>query len=385
MRQEEGANQKTEWSLLKYKRLWSKSLLDWYAVHGRDLPWRRTRNPYAIWLSGVLLQQTRVDQGLSYYLRFLDHFPTVQELAQADIQDVLRLWQGLGYYRRAHHLHCAAKLVVEKGGGLPQSPAEWLQLPGVGPYTAAAIASIAQDYPAPVVDGNVIRVLSRAFGAEAPYDTAEGLRWIRQTAQDLLDTDRPGDYNQALMDMGATVCTPQKPACNTCFWQKKCVAFLQDRIGELPKRSKSTKVVPLTLDYLVLFHRGRVLLFPRRDQGIWAGLYEFLPQPWAGAWDESAWDQHWGSEHPSETLSHRLVTVSHALSHRSLTLNLNCIRLNRNLHLDGGVWVTLQDLERYPLPQPFLQFLKQIDFNHGRTQQSHAHRQPRQGPRSQNP
>jgi adenine-specific DNA glycosylase len=139
------------------------------------------------------------------------------------------------------------------------------------------------------------------------------------------------------------------------------------------------------LDYLVLFHQDRVLLFPRRDQGIWAGLYEFLPQPWAGAWDGRAWDQQWGHEHPSDSLSHRLVTMSHALSHRLLTLNLNCIRLNRNLHLDRGVWVTLQDPELYPLPQPFLQFLKQIDFNHGRTQQSHAHRQPRQRPRSQNP
>ncbi|NBW43465.1 MAG: A/G-specific adenine glycosylase, partial [Sphingobacteriia bacterium] len=212
MRQQDDAKQKTERRLLKYKILWTKGLLEWYAVHGRDLPWRRTRDPYAIWLSEVLLQQTRVEQGTSYYLRFLAHFPTVQDLAKADIQDVLRLWQGLGYYRRAHLLHSAAKLVVERGGGLPQSPAEWLQLPGVGPYTAAAIASIALDYPEPVVDGNVIRVLSRAFGAEAPYDTAEGMRWIRQTAQELLDTSRPGDYNQALMDMGAIICTPQKPA-----------------------------------------------------------------------------------------------------------------------------------------------------------------------------
>ncbi|MEY3158377.1 MAG: hypothetical protein RLZZ121_1430 [Bacteroidota bacterium] len=174
MRQQDDAKQKTERRLLKYKILWTKGLLEWYAVHGRDLPWRRTRDPYAIWLSEVLLQQTRVEQGTSYYLRFLAHFPTVQDLAKADIQDVLRLWQGLGYYRRAHLLHSAAKLVVERGGGLPQSPAEWLQLPGVGPYTAAAIASIALDYPEPVVDGNVIRVLSRAFGAEAPYDPPKG-------------------------------------------------------------------------------------------------------------------------------------------------------------------------------------------------------------------
>jgi len=376
------ANQKTEQRVLNYKKLWSNNLLDWYAVNGRDLPWRRTRDPYAIWLSEVLLQQTRVDQGLPYYLRFLAHFPRVQELAKADIQDVLRLWQGLGYYRRAHHLHLAAKRVVENGGVFPQSPSEWLQLPGVGTYTSAAIASIAFDYPVPVVDGNVIRVLSRAFGFDAPYDTAEGMHWIRQTAQELLDLKRPGDYNQALMDLGATVCTPQKPSCSSCFWQKKCVAHLQNRVGEWPLRSKTTKVVPLTLDYLVLLHRGKVLLFPRQEQGIWAGLYEFLPQPWAGAWDGAAWDRLWGLENPSKDLGHRLVTLKHALSHRSLTLNLNCLRLGRILHLEGGVWVHLHDLDPYPLPQPLLLFLKQTDFNYGRTQQSHADRQSRQRPRS---
>jgi A/G-specific adenine glycosylase len=372
--------QKTKQGLLSHKRQWAKHLLQWYAGHGRDLPWRRQRDPYAIWLSEVLLQQTRVEQGTPYFLRFLASFPRVQDLAAADIQEVLSLWQGLGYYRRAHHLHQAARQIVSDGGVFPQLPSEWQKLPGVGAYTAAAISSIAFDYAVPVVDGNVIRVLSRAFGATEPYDTAAGLHWVRRVAQEVMDTKHAGDYNQAIMDMGATMCTPKNPDCPACFWQKNCFAYQNEKVQALPWRSKKTQILPQTIDYLVLYWEQEILLFKRPDDGIWAGLFEFMVQPWKGPWDSAAWDRLYGEQWPSNTLQIRTFGVKHALSHRSLTLNLNCIQLHRKLHLNDGVWVPFSELDRYPLPQPLLQFLKQTDFNHGRTQQSHAYRQSRQRP-----
>ncbi|MGA1665654.1 MAG: A/G-specific adenine glycosylase [Bacteroidia bacterium] len=365
---------------MNYKTQWVNNLIKWYAEHGRDLPWRSQRDPYAIWLSEVLLQQTRVEQGTPYFLRFLARFPRVQDLALADIQEVLSLWQGLGYYRRAHHLHQAAKRIVKEGGIFPQTPSQWQKLPGVGSYTAAAIASIAFDYPEPVVDGNVIRVLSRAFGATEPFDTASGRRWVYQTALELMDPKQAGDYNQAIMDMGATLCTPKKPSCSACFWQKNCYAFQNQKVDALPWRSKKTSILAQTIDYLVLLYGDEVLLFKRPDTGVWAGLYEFWVQPWSGAWDSAAWDRLYGKDWPAKGLEFRNFVLKHALSHRSLTLNLNCIRLHRKLHHNDGVWVTFTELDRYPLPQPLLQFLKQTDFNHGRTQQSHAYRQSRQRP-----
>lgn len=380
MPMQEPAFQKTEQGLMNYKTQWVNNLIKWYAEHGRDLPWRSQRDPYAIWLSEVLLQQTRVEQGTPYFLRFLARFPRVQDLALADIQEVLSLWQGLGYYRRAHHLHQAAKRIVKEGGIFPQTPSQWQKLPGVGSYTAAAIASIAFDYPEPVVDGNVIRVLSRAFGATEPFDTASGRRWVYQTALELMDPKQAGDYNQAIMDMGATLCTPKKPSCSACFWQKNCYAFQNQKVDALPWRSKKTSILAQTIDYLVLLYGDEVLLFKRPDTGVWAGLYEFWVQPWSGAWDSAAWDRLYGKDWPAKGLEFRNFVLKHALSHRSLTLNLNCIRLHRKLHHNDGVWVTFTELDRYPLPQPLLQFLKQTDFNHGRTQQSHAYRQSRQRP-----
>ena len=201
-------------------------LIDWYGVNGRDLPWRRTRDPYRIWLSEVILQQTRIAQGMDYYLRFVARFPDVGALAAADEDEVLKLWQGLGYYSRARNLHAAARQVVERyGGRFPAAYADVRSLKGVGDYTAAAVCSIAYDAPCAVVDGNVYRVLSRLFDLDLAIDTAEGRKAFAALADEQLDRRRPARYNQAIMDFGALQCTPANPSCNDCPLRDECLSL----------------------------------------------------------------------------------------------------------------------------------------------------------------
>lgn len=217
-------------------------LCAWYEQHGRPLPWRDSGDPYLIWLSEIILQQTRVVQGLPYFLKFKTNFPTVKTLAAADEDSVLKLWQGLGYYSRARNLHSAAKQVVNEFDGVfPETYADLLKLKGVGPYTAAAIASIAFGLPEAVVDGNVIRVISRLFGISDPVDEGSTLKSIKTKATALLDRTNPGRHNQAMMDFGSTVCTPKLPLCDRCPISKHCVAFGTGKTTELPLKTKKTK------------------------------------------------------------------------------------------------------------------------------------------------
>ena len=218
-------------------------LLEWYALRGRDLPWRRTRDPYCIWLSEVILQQTRVAQGKDYYLRFVQRWPEAGALAAATEDEVLKMWQGLGYYSRARHLHAAARTVAERfGGEFPKDYAAVRALPGVGNYTAAAICSIAYDLPCAVLDGNVFRVLSRLFDVELPIDTAAGRKEFAELAQSQLDTRQPGRYNQAIMDFGALQCTPAQPRCEECPLAEQCMARAAGTVAERPVKQGRTKV-----------------------------------------------------------------------------------------------------------------------------------------------
>jgi len=253
----------------------SNILSQWYAINKRDLPWRNTENPYFIWLSEIILQQTRVDQGLSYYLKFIDAFPNVADLANADEDLVLKLWQGLGYYSRARNLQFSAKLILsEFGGNFPDNHADILKLKGVGPYTAAAISSFSFGLPFAVLDGNVIRVLSRVFGIQTPFDTAAGKKQFQKLAQELLDKKNPAEYNQAIMEFGALQCVPKSPKCNDCPIVNDCIAFNTNTVSLLPVKSKKLKVKSRFLHFLVVNKNNEVLI-GKRNSGIWQGLYEF--------------------------------------------------------------------------------------------------------------
>lgn len=260
----------------------SDTILRWFAANGRDLPWRRTRDPYLIWLSEVILQQTRIDQGRAYWERFVERWPRVELLAAASEDEVLRLWQGLGYYSRARNLHAAAKDIVARGA-FPTTFDEIRTLKGVGNYTAAAIASFAFGEPQAVVDGNVYRVLARYEGIDTPIDTTQGKHLFAAVAQVHIPHDRAADYNQAIMDFGALQCTPQSPACAGCPLQESCVAFREKRTAQLPVKSKRTAQRERHFTYVFIRlkqggERGeQFLAMHRRDKGdIWQGLWEPL-------------------------------------------------------------------------------------------------------------
>ncbi|MBC6610147.1 A/G-specific adenine glycosylase [Hymenobacter sp. BT507] len=252
------------------------TLLNWYPRHRRDLPWRHTRNPYAIWLSEVILQQTRVKQGLPYYLDFINSYPTVQDLAAAPEDEVLRHWQGLGYYSRARNMHHTAQQVVrEYSGQFPTTYAELLKLRGVGQYTAAAIASFAFDEKVAVLDGNVFRVLSRVFGLTQDIAAPASRKVFQQLADTLISADAPAEFNQAIMEFGAIQCTPLKPDCLFCPLQAQCYAFQHGMVAELPIKSKAKAARTRYFHYLVLRHADTLYMRKRTGKDIWQGLYDF--------------------------------------------------------------------------------------------------------------
>ena len=310
-------------------------LLDWYAREGRDLPWRRTRDPYRIWLSEVILQQTRVAQGTEYYLRFTERFPDVASLAAAPEDEVLKLWQGLGYYSRARNLHAAARQVVERfGGRFPVALEEVRSLCGVGDYTAAAICSAAYDAPCAVVDGNVYRVLARLFDLDAPIDSTAGKRAFAELAQLQLDTAHPGRYNQAIMDFGALRCIPSSPRCEACPLAGQCLALAAGTVAARPVKQGKTRVRDRWFNYLHVSSGDRTLLRRRERRDIWQGLYEFplietegpaelpelvrLPQ-FRELLGDAPWHLVRSIPLPKHQLSHQTL---HAVVHRIETLSL---------------------------------------------------------------
>lgn len=251
-------------------------LISWYRHQKRDLPWRHSKDPYKIWLSEIILQQTRVSQGMPYYLRFVEQYPTVQDLANASEGEVLRLWQGLGYYSRARNLHFCAKTVTEEfQGTFPSTFDELLKLKGIGRYTAAAIASIAFDQPCAVVDGNVYRVLSRVFGIENDIADSKSLKIFEEKANGLLTPDNPGEFNQAIMDFGAIQCTPKSPACAICPAGGYCYAFNNGKQNVLPVKSKKIKVRNRYFYYFIYQHKDQFLMKERGSKDIWQGLFDF--------------------------------------------------------------------------------------------------------------
>jgi len=304
--------------------VFSEQLLAWYSTSFRALPWRKTKNPYAIWLSEIILQQTRVEQGMKYYFAFLENYPTILDLANAPQDDVLRLWQGLGYYSRARNLHATAIQVRDQYNGVfPSTYSEILALPGIGPYTAAAIASFAYNIPEAVVDGNVYRFLSRLFDIQTPIDSSKGQKEFKLLAQSLLNPNQPGDFNQAMMEFGAMVCKPANPDCLNCVFREQCYAYKNQTIKSLPVKSQKTKVRNRYFIFLIFEDQlGQTLIQKRSDSDIWAGLYQFplieldLPFP-----DFTPIDFH-QTHHFFNTENYKILHISneirHVLSHQKL-------------------------------------------------------------------
>jgi A/G-specific adenine glycosylase len=259
------------------KTFFSKKIISWYEENKRDLPWRHTRDPYKIWLSEIILQQTRVAQGMPYYERFVENFPDIISLANAKEDRILRLWQGLGYYSRARNLHaCAKKVRDEQGGIFPPTFEELKKLPGIGAYTAAAIASMAFREPVAVVDGNVYRVLARVFGIDLDIMSNEGKTHFFEKANELIDKHQPDLFNQAMMEFGALHCTPKNPKCDSCIFMKTCIAYQQDQQSLLPVKAKKQAARKRYFTYIIIEFKGRLLMRKRQHGDIWNGLYDFF-------------------------------------------------------------------------------------------------------------
>lgn len=331
------------------------TILQWFRENGRALPWRETRDPYAIWLSEIILQQTRIEQGRPYWERFMHRWPTVQDLAAASEDEVLREWQGLGYYSRARNLHAAAKQVVALGG-FPTTLEGIRALKGVGDYTAAAIGSFAFDLPAAVVDGNVYRVLARHFGIETPINTTEGKKEFAALAQSLLPlTAKPSplssEYNQAMMDFGAIQCTPQKPSCAQCPLAETCIALREDRVGELPVKQKTLKIKERHLTYIYIRYNGETAIHRRPAGDIWQGLYE----PLLIDSGQLTMD-HWAvqNNYKLSIVNCQLLAkqVKHVLTHRVIYADFWLWEPQERPTLpDGYFWIKEEDIDNYGVPR----------------------------------
>ena len=342
----------------------TKTILAWYAEHGRhDLLWRQTTDPYRIWISEIILQQTRVSQGQQYYERFVEQFPTVAALAQASEDEVLRLWQGLGYYSRARNLHAAAKQIMEAGGAFPTNYTDVRALKGVGPYTAAAICAFAYDQPHAVVDGNVYRVLARYFGITTPIDGTVGKKEFAQLADSLLARTAPADYNSAIMDFGALQCTPASPHCELCPLCDSCQAYHQGLINDLPMKSKRTAVSERHFLYL-LIHDSEHLLLERRPAGdIWQGLYQpLLIEYQAPATEQTMLDDIHKVLHNCEgaAIQSPAVRFRHILTHRILHLTCYAIHCPTLPVIPSLQPVPFCQLDAYAMPRAILTAIEQL-------------------------
>lgn len=338
--------------------IFRKLLLHWYSLHKRELPWRDICDPYRIWISEIILQQTRIAQGLDYYERFLTRFPDVQSLAAAAEDEVLKLWEGLGYYSRARNLHAAAHEIA-LAGAFPTSYEGVRALKGVGDYTAAAICSFAYHQQVATVDGNVYRVLSRIFGIEVPIDTTAGKRHFKELAQQLLDPERPADFNQALMDFGSLQCTPTSPLCDDCPFRPHCVAGRSNSWQLFPVKSKRTAQQHFYFTYVIITHSGRLLIHRRGAGNIWQGLYEpYLiastdgpTRPEADPWVKGLLQQSGSRLHLLESnykhiLTHRIIHADFYRIDLSDTIKEECLSIPENYF-----FATREQAFQYAFPQ----------------------------------
>jgi len=332
-----------------------KNLINWSRENPRPMPWKETKDPYHIWLSEIILQQTRVQQGWEYFLRFKKAFPTVHDLADAKERQVLNLWQGLGYYSRARNLHATARMISgDYDGNFPTEPDGLLKLKGVGRYSADAIASFAFDYPAAVVDGNVYRVFSRLFGINTPIDSTGGKKEFKYLADTLLAPKRPAEYNQALIDFGAVQCKPKFPLCHTCPFQEECSAYQNNEIALFPVKSKSIKRKDRFFNYLVLQYDDRLLLRHRQDKDIWQGLYDFP------AWESSQLlngadlKKHFQKSQllPKQQKGILSPPKKQILTHQTIYAQFYQVEIDKPSDtMPGTIWVPIKSINSYAFPR----------------------------------
>lgn len=347
-------------------RWFSKGLIEWYGQNKRDLPWRREKDPYRIWLSEIILQQTQVSQGISYYLKFIQKYPTVPHLAKAKEDEVLKMWQGLGYYSRARNLHSTAKIIsTQFGGHFPTQFEQIRALKGIGDYTAAAIASFAFDLSHAAVDGNVYRVLSRVFGISTPIDSGKGKKEYQLLANLMLNKKEPALHNQAIMEFGALFCRPQNPDCQNCIFRTRCSAHQSSRVSDLPVKLKKGKIKNRFFNYLIIVDdKGKILLNKRGENDIWQGLYEFTLI-------ENNKEMSPRQLFASRDFKHRcpsdfeIVYTSekykHILTHQHLFSRFYVIRTKKT-HAPGLKKSTIEKLDQYAFPRLIEKFLNDCDL-----------------------
>lgn len=334
-----------------------KSLLGWYKKNARDLPWRHTRDPYSIWVSEIMLQQTQVKTVIPYYNRWIKKFPTVESLAIASQDEVLKSWAGLGYYRRARMLHDGAKYVVEKfNGTLPSQAEALLKIPGIGKYTAGAIASIAFDQPAPILDGNVIRILTRIFAIRSDTSAAKTLQKLWKISTSLVPKKNPGDFNQAMMELGATICFPSQPDCAHCPVSKKCSAHSMGKETSFPVNSKKEKLSKLHHTALVIKHAGQILMQKQSSKSRWGGLWMF---PF---WEDSG---RMKEETNFDTAKQKpLLKIRHGFTRYLIDLHVHTVSLKNKtpewINRTNRKWIPLQKLSALALPSPHQKIRREV-------------------------
>ena len=341
----------------------SDTLKNWYKNNARDLPWRNTNDAYLIWLSEIILQQTRVEQGLPYYLAFAKAFPSLQDLSKASEDQVLKLWQGLGYYSRARNMMFTAQQIASHNNGIfPNNYKDILALKGVGPYTAAAIASFAFGLPYAVVDGNVFRILSRYYGVELPINSTKGKKYFEVLAQKVLDIENPATHNQAIMEFGSLLCKPRNPDCNSCPLSNSCVAFNQNKIALLPIKEKKLKIQNRYLHYILL-NDGKKIFIEKRDySGIWKGLYQL---PLIETAENITVDNVIPLLMENEILKNQdfelkeVRAMIHKLTHRNLHIRFYWIEI-AEIPKANYLSISYSNWRDYAFPQPIHQFLSSI-------------------------
>ncbi len=332
----------------------SEEIIEWYHLNKRDLPWRKTSNPYKVWLSEIILQQTRVVQGHDYYLKFITEFPTIKDLANAEEDKILKLWQGLGYYSRARNLHFAAKQVCSDFDGcFPSTYKDIIKLKGVGEYTAAAIASFCFNESTAVVDGNVFRFLSRYFGIEEAIDSTNGKKTFKTLANELLNNEDPATHNQAIMEFGALQCTPKSPDCSRCSLRESCYAIRHNKVNLLPRKDKKTKQRNRYFYYIYINQGNHTYIEQRTEKGIWQNLYQFplieveSPTDMNELVLTNKWQALFGGTIPK--INKVFPNVKHILSHQILHATFIMVQIDKNLSTHHQK-IPIHQIAKYPVP-----------------------------------
>ena len=350
----------------------SSKIIDWYQANKRNLPWRSTSNAYKIWLSEIIMQQTRIDQGTSYYLRFVKRFPDIFELAKAKEEDVLKLWQGLGYYSRARNLYATAiEIANNHNGKFPENYSELLKLQGIGEYTAAAIASFAFNLPYAVTDGNVARLMARYCAIRTPVNTSKGKKIIQEKATKYMDRAQPALYNQAIMEFGALICKPVSPLCSSCIFNTKCQALKKHLVNDIPSKLGKIKTTDRFFNYLFVKNKNdNIFIKKRTENDIWKGLYDFPMIETKEKISKKKLEDILRSEKYFGNKGIRIQSTSteyiHILSHQKLHAVFYSFTFSEKFHIDGFnkkyKKVDHDQLKKYPIPRLVEKFLQDINF-----------------------